>query len=84
MKRKTVAVSEFKARCTEYLASVEAGQGEIEITRHGKVIALAIAPDSASASSPLLGAGKGTAVLNESYDPHGSAWDEDDWEMNAE
>jgi hypothetical protein len=30
----------------------------------------------------LLGAGKATATLNESYDPHAPAFDEEDWEMN--
>jgi prevent-host-death family protein len=83
-KRTRVAVSEFKAHCTEYLASVETGREEIEITRHGKVIAIATAPDFDKTSRPLLGAGRDSAVLNESYDPHAPAWEEDDWELNAE
>jgi prevent-host-death family protein len=80
--RKRVPVSEFKAHCTEYLKAVESGREEIEITRHGKVIAIAKAPVEPSRQTSLLGAGQETAVLTESYDPHAPAFDNDDWEMN--
>lgn len=79
---KQVPVSEFKAHCTEYLRAVEGSEQPIQITRHGKVIAIVGKP----ADEPLpglLGAGKATGSLNESYDPHAPAFDEDDWEMNG-
>lgn len=79
---KQVPVSEFKAHCTEYLRSVEGSDQPIQITRHGKVIAIVGKP-AAETLPALLGAGKATGSLNESYDPHAPAFDEDDWEMNG-
>jgi len=35
-----VAVSEFKAKCTQFLRAVEEGEGMVEVTRRGKVIAI--------------------------------------------
>lgn len=81
-KRKTVSVSDFKTHCTEYLKAVESGNQEIEITRHGKIIAVAMAPENANDSLNFLGAGQETAVVNESYDAHAPAFDDTEWEMN--
>jgi prevent-host-death family protein len=81
-KRKKVSVSDFKTHCTEYLKAVESGNQEIEITRHGKIIAVAMAPELPDESIHLLGAGLETAALNNSYDPHKPAFDDADWEMN--
>lgn len=81
-KRKKVSVSDFKTHCTEYLKAVESGNQEIEITRHGKIIAVAMAPAEADNAFILLGAGKETAIINESYDAHAPAFDNDEWEMN--
>jgi len=35
-----VAVSEFKAKCTQFLRAVEEGKERVEVTRRGKVIAI--------------------------------------------
>lgn len=78
---KQVPVSEFKARCTEYLRVVETDGRALQITRHGKVIATVSSPSEAVVPS-LLGAGKATGTLNENYDPQAPAFDEDDWEIN--
>lgn len=40
-----VAVAEFKDRASEFIASAEAGE-EIEITRHGRVAARLVPPQS--------------------------------------
>jgi prevent-host-death family protein len=77
----TVPVTDFKARCIEYLRAVENGAPPIRITRHGKVIGVLNA-DKDSPAPPLLGAGLATGKLNPSYDPAAPAYDEDDWEIN--
>ena len=76
-----ISISEFKAHCTEAMREVEKGNVILEVTRHGKTVAV-VAKPAEEPVSPLLGAGKGTATLNESYDPHAPAFDEEDWEMN--
>lgn len=83
-KPKSISISEFKSHCTEQLRAVEEQGITLEITRHGKVIAIAKPPESAAPPSSLLGAGKGTAFLTDSYDPHEPAFAESDWEMNAD
>lgn len=83
MTTKRLSVSEFKARCTEEIRAVEKGDMVIEITRHGKKVAVVCSP-SATGSPPdlgrWLGSGKGTVTVGPDYDPHAPAWDEDDWE----
>lgn len=76
-----ISISEFKAHCTEEIRAVEKGGLILEITRHGKTVALVGKP-AEEPLAPLLGAGKATATLNEAYDPHAPAFDEEDWEMN--
>jgi len=79
--RKKVTISDFKAHCTEYIRELENTDEIIEITRHGKVIAIVTTPPTPQENT-LLGAGKGTAVITDSYDPHEPAFNPDDWEMN--
>ena len=83
-KTKTISISEFKARCTEQLRAVAEEGITLEITRHGKVIAVAKPPHPGPGSGTLLGAGRETACLTESYDPHEPAFGEDEWEMNRD
>ena len=80
--QKKASVSDFKAHCTEYLRAVESGDTEFIITKHNKVIAITKSVPSLDDSNALLGAGKGTASLSATYDPHASAFAEDDWDMN--
>ena len=80
MTTKKMPISEFKAHCTEELRAIEEGrQDQIEITRHGKVIAVASAPHPPIENATLLGAASGTASLSEDYDPHAPAFSADDW-----
>ena len=86
-KPNTISISKFKAHCTEQLRFVEEKGITLEITRHGKTIAVAKPPHTEPAENgpmPLLGVGKGTATLSPEYDPHSSAFGEDEWEMNRE
>lgn len=82
VQQKKVSVSDFKAHCTEYLRAVESGEAEFIITKHNKVIAITKSVPSLDDSNAFLGAAKGTASLSETYDPHASAFAEDDWDMN--
>ncbi len=81
MNVRQISISEFKAHCTEEMREVEKGNVILQVTRHGKTIAVVGKPEEEPVA-PFLGAGKGTATLNETYDPHAPAFDEDDWEMN--
>ncbi|MEX2579548.1 MAG: type II toxin-antitoxin system Phd/YefM family antitoxin [Verrucomicrobiales bacterium] len=83
-KPKTISISEFKAHCTEQLRAVQEEGITLEITRHGKVIAVARPPEPGHSPANLLGAGKDSAHLTDSYDPHAPAFEEDDWEMNKD
>ncbi|RYD34368.1 MAG: type II toxin-antitoxin system Phd/YefM family antitoxin [Verrucomicrobiaceae bacterium] len=76
-----ISISEFKAHCTKEIRAVEKGNVILQVTRHGKTVAVVGKP-AEEPIAPLLGAGKGTATLNASYDPHAPAFDEDDWKMN--
>jgi len=76
-----ISISEFKAHCTEEIREVEKGNVILQITRHGKTVAIVQKPADEPVA-PLLGVGKTTATLNESYDPHAPAFDEEDWDMN--
>ena len=80
---KQVPVSEFKAHCSEELRAIEEGNLTLEITRHGKVIAVAHAPVPEPVPGSLLGAAIGTATLGPDYDPHEPAFSGDDWEMDS-
>jgi prevent-host-death family protein len=80
---KQLSVSEFKAHCTEQIRAVSQGGTVIELTRHGKKVAVVKSPDAAECTPDLatwLGSGKGTVVFAPSYDPHAAAWESSDWE----
>ena len=79
---KQLSVSEFKAHCTEEIRAVENGDTVIELTRHGKKVAVVRAADSAGSPVDLeswIGSGKGTVTYGQDYDPHAPAWDSTDW-----
>ncbi len=48
-----VAVSEFKAKCTQLLRAVEEGKDKLEVTRRGKVIAI-VCPSEVGRQDPRL------------------------------
>lgn len=80
---KQISVSEFKAHCTEEIRAVEKGDLLIELTRHGKKVAVVKSPDPAVATpnfASWIGSGRGTVAFGPNYDPAGVAWDSSDWE----
>lgn len=78
-----ISISEFKAHCTSELREVEKGELVLELTRHGKTVAVVQAP-SESPSAPTLadwvGSGKGTVTFGPGYDPAAPAFEPDEWE----
>jgi antitoxin (DNA-binding transcriptional repressor) of toxin-antitoxin stability system len=69
-----IAVSEFKARCTEILRTLKS---PVEITNRGKVIAVVNPPPLASSQNPLIGCLQNTVTYAADWDePLG----EEDWE----
>ncbi|MEO5716119.1 MAG: type II toxin-antitoxin system Phd/YefM family antitoxin [Luteolibacter sp.] len=80
---KQISVSEFKAHCTQEIRAVENGETILELTRHGKKVAVvrsAAADESSPALESWIGSGKGTVTFEASYVPDAPAWEADDWE----
>lgn len=78
-----ISVSEFKARCTEEIRAVETGDTILELTRHGKKVAVVKCPDAMASAPDLgswIGSGKGTVTYGPGYDPNAPAWKAADWE----
>ena len=80
---KQLSISEFKTHCTEEIRALEKGGIIIELTRHGKKVAVVQA--ASAAKSPLdfaswIGSGKGSVAYGPNYDPAAPAWDPNDWE----
>jgi prevent-host-death family protein len=80
---KQISVSEFKAHCTEEIRAVEKGDTILELTRHGKKVAVVKSPALTSPTLDLggwIGSGKGTVAFAPGYDTEAPAWDPGDWE----
>ncbi|MFK5922422.1 MAG: hypothetical protein QM496_09605 [Verrucomicrobiota bacterium] len=82
---KRVTVSDFKAHCTEYLRGLEKGNEILEITRHGKVVALVKKPEDEQPEGPrtiaeLMGSMRGTVIFADDYDPDEPTFAPEDWE----
>ena len=80
---KQLSISEFKTHCTEEIRALEKGGIVIELTRHGKKVAVVQA--ASAANSPLdlaswIGSGKGSVTYGPNYHPAAPAWDLQDWE----
>ena len=78
-----ISISEFKAHCTEEIREVEKGELVLELTRHGKTVAVIQPPFTASSAPTLeswVGSGKGTVTFAPGYDPSAPAFDPEDWE----
>ena len=84
----SVPMTDFKAHCTEYFRGLEKGSPPIQVTRHGKAIALVTLPPPDSEEpqtvADWMGSLRGTATFSSDYDPHEPAWKDDEWEMNRE
>lgn len=78
-----ISISEFKTHCTEEIREVQKGELILELTRHGKTVAV-VHPPSTAPSAPTLeswvGSGKGTVSFSPNYDPAAPAFEVDDWE----
>jgi prevent-host-death family protein len=78
-----ISISEFKSHCTEEIREVEKGKVILELTRHGKTVAV-VQASNVSPHSPTLedwvGSGKGTVTFAPSYKPSEPAFDPNDWE----
>ncbi|NJR42737.1 MAG: type II toxin-antitoxin system Phd/YefM family antitoxin [Akkermansiaceae bacterium] len=84
MKTKQISISEFKAHCTEEIRTLEKGGFAIELTRHGKRVALItpVSPETDSGMKSWLGSCRDTVKYGEKYQHDGPAWNEKDWEPN--
>lgn len=80
---KRLSISEFKAHCTEEIRALEKGSAILELTRHGKPVAVVQSAASAQAPASLaewMGSGKGTVTYGPDYDASAPAWASEDWE----
>lgn len=80
---KQLSISEFKTHCTEEIRALAKGGVIIELTRHGKKVAVVQAATAAQSPRDLatwLGSGKGSVTYGPTYDPAAAAWDANDWE----
>ena len=69
-----IAVSEFKARCTEILRTLKE---PLQITNRGRVVAVVSPPQPDDPHNPIVGCLQGTVTYSSDWDePLG----EDDWE----
>lgn len=83
MNTRQLSITDFKSHCTAEIRAVERGGVVVELTRHGRTVAL-VTPPSAAKSAPTLadwiGSGKGTVTFAPGYDPSAPAVAPDDWE----
>ena len=75
-----ISMSEFKAKCTQVVREVSTAPDIVEITKHGKVVAVVTAPRSETKHEPRFywGSLRGTVLyLDPSFDePMGdSEWE---------
>lgn len=68
-------IAEAKAKFSELISRAEAGE-EIEITRHGKVVATISAPPTSKDKTSLIGAFKDKVRMADDFDVLGPEWDE--------
>lgn len=84
MMMRQISISEFKAHCAEEILQLEKSEVVLELTRHGKTVALVQSP-AAAASAPSLkdwvGSGKGTVTFAPDYDSSTTAFGPDEWEF---
>ena len=87
MVTRQLSISEFKAHCTEEIRAVEKEGGIIELTRHGKPVAVVCKPSDVIAprhnAKPLrdwMGSLAGSVEFAKDYDPEEPAFAPEDWE----
>ncbi len=82
---KTLSVSEFKTHCTDALREVETTGIPLQITRHGRPVAVVCKPgdDSITQSKSLrdwMGSLAGSIEFAKDYDPAEPTFSPQDWE----
>ena len=82
---KQISVSEFKAHCAEELRSVESGDTQLEITRHGKIIAIVEHPQAATSEeaptiAEMMGSLRGSVTFADDDAPDEPSFAPEDWE----
>ena len=73
-----IPVSEFKASCTKILREVASGRKQIEVTNHGRVVAVVSPPKRLARSmKEFAGSLRGTVTYRKGWDaPMGTKdWD---------
>lgn len=84
---KTLSVSEFKSHCTDALREVETTGIPLQITRHGRPVAVVSKPGEGLAEQPKakslrdwMGSLAGSIEFAPDYDPAEPAFSPQDWE----
>jgi prevent-host-death family protein len=74
-----ISVSEFKTKCTKIIRDVATLNQTIEITKHGKIVAIVTPPASPKKNDPheFLGCLQGTVTYASDWE---QALGEGDWE----
>lgn len=87
MIKRQLSISEFKAHCTEEIRTVENEGGIIELTRHGKPVAVVCKPGDVIVPRPdaktlrdWMGSLAGSIGFATDYDPEEPAFAPEDWE----
>jgi prevent-host-death family protein len=70
-----IPMAEAKAKLAELVKRVQSGE-EINLTKHGEVVATLTTPRHSGGSKSLLGAMKGQIWIADDFDALGSEWDE--------
>ena len=84
-----LSISEFKAHCTEEIRAVEKEGGIIELTRHGKPVAVVCKPGDVIAPKhhagtlrDWMGSLAGSVVFAKDYDTEEATFAPEDWESH--
>lgn len=78
---RTIPIAEFKAHCTQALREVEETGAVLQITRHGKIVAIVEPPaeEMVSAIGEWAASGRGLMEFSPNYDPDEPACAPDEW-----
>lgn len=70
-----IPMAQAKAKLAELVQRVQAGE-EINLTKHGEVVAVLSKPEAPGGAKSLLGALKGQIQIADDFDELGPEWDE--------
>lgn len=77
-----VAITEFKAKCTEYMRKLQQLNGSLEVTNRGKVVAIITSPQKMVNKNPVFGSLKNTVtyIAKDFDEPLG----DEEWEASQD